>query len=351
MSAVLQCDRRVLGAERIGHLPLEGALVELLCLEGHREGAKAVGLDLLRDGRDDRGIEPAGEISSDRDVRPQPDPRCVGQQHAQLVSNIGLTAASERIGVAEGKLPIRAYRHVAVLGDQHVRRRKLGNSLERGARAQRKPEGEDLVERERIELCAHSGHCQQRLDLRSEIKAARVGGVVERPDSHPVARHHQALATLVPDREGEIAVEVRNAIDPLLLVELEENLGVGIGSKVMTALDHRLAQFDVVEDFAVEGDADVAICTQHRLLAGRDVDDAQPCVAETRVTVEMDAVFVRTAMIQRANHPREHHLVLEARWSTVEAGNATHLRTAFRPDEVTSPIPQKGYDAVGNATI
>ena len=84
--------------------------------------------------------------------------------------------------------------------------------------------------------------------------------VVERPHAHAVARQHQALAARVPDREGEVAVEVSTQSGPLLLVEVEDDLGVGVGleSDGRAAISSR-AQLDVVEDLAVEGDPDGAV--------------------------------------------------------------------------------------------
>ena len=106
----------------------------------------------------------------------------------------------------------------------------------------------------------------------------------------------------------------------------------------MAARDQSVAQLDIVENLAVESHADVAVRALHRLLAGRDVDDAQPCVAKTDIAVEVNAVLVRAAMIKRRNHALEQMLLLERGiWNTEEAGYPTHLRTLYVLSSSTGP--------------
>ncbi len=86
----------------------------------------------------------------------------------------------------------------------------------------------------------------------------------------------------VPDGEGEHAVQARHAGRALLLVEVDDRLGVGARA-VRVALGLELgAQRLVVVDLAVVGDPDGAVLVGHRLVAGgRQVDDRQPPVAES----------------------------------------------------------------------
>jgi hypothetical protein len=61
-------------------------------------------------------------------------------------------------------------------------------SASRRARAKRKPEGENLVERERIEAGVHAGRFKERLDLGGKVKTAVADGMEQRPHPHPVTR-------------------------------------------------------------------------------------------------------------------------------------------------------------------
>ena len=73
---------------------------------------------------------------------------------------------------------------------------------------------------------------------------------------------------------------------PVLLVEVDDRLGVGARAEpVALGLEAR-AQLGVVVDLAVEGDPDRAVLVGHRLVPGRrQVDDRQPPVAEHHAPV------------------------------------------------------------------
>ena len=58
----------------------------------------------------------------------------------------------------------------------------------------------------------------------------------------------------------------------------------------------------VVIDLAVEDDLHLFLRRRHRLLAGRDVDDRQPAVAERRVRVDEEAGAVGPAMLNDRGH-------------------------------------------------
>ena len=123
--------------------------------------------------------------------------------------------------------------------------------------------------------------------------------VVDRPHAGAVARQHQALTARVPDGEGEVAVERLDAIGTPLLVEMDDDLGVGRRLEHVAAGDQLGAQLDVVEDLAVEGDPNGAVLVAHRLPAAVEIDDAEARVGEADVAVDESAVAVRTAMRQR----------------------------------------------------
>ena len=69
---------------------------------------------------------------------------------------------------------------------------------------------------------------EQRLDLGAEEEAAVGLRVVERLDPEPVAREEELALARVPDREGEHALQPLDAADSLLLVEMDDRLGVGV---------------------------------------------------------------------------------------------------------------------------
>jgi hypothetical protein len=65
------------------------------------------------------------------------------------------------------------------------------------------------------------------------------------------------------------------------LVGVQDRLGVARRAKGGAARDQLSAQLDVVEDFAVEHDPEVAIGRGERLLAAREIDDREAAVPES----------------------------------------------------------------------
>ena len=121
---------------------------------------------------------------------------------------------------------------------------------------------------------------QQRLHLGAEENRA-VGqrGMEHRANADPVAREHQPAARGVPQRNRELAVQLGDEVESLLLVEMDERFSVAAGLEDMPAAVEIGAQFDVVEDFSVEGDPDTAVFVAQRLAAGAQIDDRQTAVA------------------------------------------------------------------------
>jgi hypothetical protein len=71
---------------------------------------------------------------------------------------------------------------------------------------------------------------------------------------------------------------------------------------------HELApDVRVVVDFAVEDDPDRAVFVRERLLAGAQIDDAEPAVGKGRVRIAVQARFVRPAMSEDVAHGRRAH--------------------------------------------
>jgi hypothetical protein len=128
-------------------------------------------------------------------------------------------------------------------------------------------------------------------------------GVVERLLAEAVAREVQFAAPRVPDRVVEHPVEPLDAPRPLLLVEVDDRLGVGVRA-VDVALGLELgAQVGVVVDLAAEGEPDGAVLVRHRLVPGRsEVDDREAAVAEADARRGPGAAVVRPAVDELLAH-------------------------------------------------
>jgi hypothetical protein len=61
----------------------------------------------------------------------------------------------------------------------------------------------------------------------------------------------------------------------------------------------------VIEDLPVVGDPEGAVLVSHRLLTGREVDNAQAAMAQSCVSLNVEAVSIGTAMRDPVGHPAD----------------------------------------------
>ena len=109
--------------------------------------------------------------------------------------------------------------------------------------------------------------------------------VEERLLADAVARQQQRLAPRVPQGEGEHAVQAPDAVGPVLLIEMDDDLGIALGRERMPARAKLRAQFPIVVDLAVEDDGHGPILVVHGLIARGQVDHAEPLDAQADMAV------------------------------------------------------------------
>jgi hypothetical protein len=285
----------VLGAERGGGALLVRALVVARVGEGDRERVQRVVRGPLRERRDQRGVQPAGQVGPDRDVGAQPQPHAVGQHLAEPGAR----------GVVLRAPPAREAHNAPALPHQERPRRQLRDAGEARARRARRPQRERLIQPVEVGRRLDLARGEQRLGLRAEHECPRPLGVVQRAHAEAVAGEQQAPPRGLPVRQREVAVEAAQRRRALLLEQPQHDLGVG-GRLEPRA--QRSPQLDVVEDLAVERQQRSARAG-HRLPAAGDVDDRQPRGHQPGAGVERQPEPVRAAMAQRAGHPQQRRLV------------------------------------------
>ena len=210
---------------------------------------------------------------------------------------------------------------------EEMRGRHLVHALEHRARRDDVFVGQELVERDRIELARHFRTNQQRFDFRCEQQALRGLGPVERLLAGAVAGGDQGPRSTVPDRQREHASQADQEILAPLLVGVHEDFDVGVSRMKAVAVPLELVlQLAEVVDLTVGDDLDVAGLVQDRLLAARQVDDGQAAHAKADPGQRDAALFVRAAMMQHLHHARE----ILRRYRPFEitlddADDATHL--------------------------
>ncbi len=96
-----------------------------------------------------------------------------------------------------------------------------------------------------------------------------------------------------------------HAAGAILLVGVDYGFGVAARRVTVAGLFQSGPQIGVVEDLAVEDDPNVAALVAERLMAQREIDDAEAAVAERYEFIAKEAAVVRTAVTDGAGHPLE----------------------------------------------
>ena len=88
-----------------------------------------------------------------------------------------------------------------------------------------------------------------------------------------------------------------------LFVGVDDGLGVGLGFEGVAVGDELVADLGEIVGFAVVGDPDRPVLVGQGLVAGHQVDDAQPAVAQPDPVVDVDPLIVRAAVDDLPAHP------------------------------------------------
>ena len=107
-------------------------------------------------------------------------------------------------------------------------------------------------------------------------------------------------------RQRELPLELGEHCLTVLLVEVHDQLGVGVGAKdVALGLQRGLA-LRVVEELAVEDDGNGPVLVEDRLAAVAEANDGEPAVGEAEALADQEAVVIGSAVPERAGHFLQH---------------------------------------------
>jgi len=279
-------------------------LVVLGVLEPHRERAEALALGGEAQGSDERTVESTRQVAAHGDIRPKnAQRRRTLQGRAHGIHSV-VDRSRELLRVA--RLPERAI--LAELArpatdGQDVSRLELGDAGEHRPRRDSGPEGEGLVDPDRIERAGDRRVAgEQGLDLAAEDDPPAVLGEVQGAHPHAIAHQREPAAPAVPQRDGELAVEARERLFAPRLVGVDDHLGVAARAEGVSQSLELRAQLEVVEDLSVEDDPERPVLVGERLLAGGKVDDREPGVGQAGALVTVDAELVGAPVMESARH-------------------------------------------------
>jgi hypothetical protein len=88
----------------------------------------------------------------------------------------------------------------------------------------------------------------------------------------------------------------------VFLVSVDDRFRIGIRFEPVTALFQINLELAKVVNLAVKDDCQIPVATENRLLPGFEVDNRKAAHSERGTTFDQSALFVRTAMPDRAAH-------------------------------------------------
>src|SRR5437660_7045271 len=116
--------------------------------------------------------------------------------------------------------------------------------------------------------------------------------VKKRPNSPSISGKKETIVKSVPESKRPLSVESIETIDTPLAIRVDQDFGVAACLKDMAQSLQFLSQLKVIEDLAIEHDPVSTIMTTHRLLAGSQINDAQPEMPETNPFGQQETCLV-----------------------------------------------------------
>ena len=177
-----------------------------------------------------------------------------------------------------------------------------------------------------IELSRHSWMQQQGPQLGPEHEGLMACVVVERLLAHAVTGEQERALPRVPHREGEHPVEVGDAILPVRLVRVDDDLGIRSSTEDVTQATEPLAERLEIVDLTVLDHPNSPIFVRYGLVSCLQVDHAQPPDAKRRAAIQVCAFVVGTAVHEGRRHPLDGGPRAGQARVADEARDAAHVR-------------------------
>ena len=227
-------DLAVVGLEGLRHLPGVRCLVEPALPKRHARG-QYWPRRLAGHRHDDRGgVDAAAEECPEWHVADHAQAHGLGQESGEFLEVVPLAAFRPDI---ESHVPVLGESNPAVLPQEVVRRRQLGDALVDRPGGRNGAEGQVVVDRLRVDRALHGGILDEHLQLGGKDQALPVVSVVEGLLAKPVARQQQPPGGPVPQREGEHPAQPAHAVVAVLLPRVDDHFGVGRSPEAMPASD------------------------------------------------------------------------------------------------------------------
>jgi hypothetical protein len=121
---------------------------------------------------------------------------------------------------------------------------------------------------------------------------------------------------------------------------VHDRFGIGTSTVLVAGGLEPSADGLMVVNLAIEDDPDGVVFVRQRLVACRQIDNAQPTMAKRRVAIDKQAGIIRSTMGDDITHPDHAFAIIRMeRLGRDDAGNSAHaLALAGRAIEAVDPI-------------
>ncbi len=144
-------------------------------------------------------------------------------------------------------------------------------------------------------------------------------------DAQAVAGQDEFPRFRIPEGDGEHAVQLGDEVLAVLLVEVDDDLGVGVGVETVAAGQQSGLEGREIEDLAVVDDPDRRVLVVDGLAPGGQIDDAQAAHPQRNRPVGVITVFIRAPVNDDVAHgPGQGPGVLGQARRSVDPANSAH---------------------------
>ena len=192
----------------------------------------------------------------------------------------------------------------------------------------------DFAESFAIHLCRKIGEGKDPLDFGGEEEGLTKGGVKQWFDAEAVADEDQLLRGILPEGEGEDAIEGGEEGKAAEKESLQDDLGVTGGFEESALPKQLFAKGGAVIDFSVEDNGTVATSlpralAHHGLCTALGIQNGKADMGKTDMPLQVDAIPIGTAVFLHPAHGLQYLIIFpgilpEISVEITKSGDATH---------------------------
>jgi hypothetical protein len=182
---------------------------------------------------------------------------------------------------------------------------------------------EIIMDRRTIDRGIHPVDCGKGRRAAGECETITSSAVKQRFLPEPVAGDKYLAGIDMQYRKRKHTIEFIEHRRPLVLVKMQENLGIALRSQDVTVIDQAAAQLAVVINLAIEHQRQGAVFVVQRLVPAHYVDDRKATMHQPGRTMDNVTKVVRAALGQRCSHGFEQLPIRRVAWVN-DTGDAAH---------------------------